>query len=318
MKATLTLLCALTATAAAAQFAPAAGQPGTTAMRADSSAFTAWATGAALWRGYQNLADTTLGRTTVGDPESALGPADGITVVSLGDGGTATLTFEVPLTNGAGNDFAVFENGFQDQFLELAFVEVSSDGVLFVRFPATSLTDTTRQMGPFDLLNPTQIDQLAGKYRAGWGTPFDLEVLADAAGLDVRRVTHVRVVDVVGSLDSAYRRPDRDGRPVNDPWPTPFSSGGFDLDAVGVVHQAAPANVPAPAARAGRCYPNPARAGQPLWVRGGAGTLRWFDVAGREVGRSEAGAHVPVAAGTYLLRATPPVGPAFVERVVVR
>jgi hypothetical protein len=24
---------------------------------------------------------------------------------------------------------------------------------------------------------------------------------------------------------------------INDPWPTPFPNGGFDLDAIGVIHQ---------------------------------------------------------------------------------
>ena len=58
--------------------------------------------------------------------------------VALGQGGTATLTFAQPITNGPGYDFAVFGNGFSDghpEWVKPAFVEVSSDGVNFFRFP---------------------------------------------------------------------------------------------------------------------------------------------------------------------------------------
>src|SRR5436190_1349772 len=133
---------------------------------------------------------------------------------------------------------AVFENGFNDTFLELAFVEVSSDGVHWVRFPAHSLTQTTQQIDQADANNsaidPTDVDGLAGKYRAGWGAPFDLAALTGKPFLDVNQVTQVRIVDVVGCLNPTYASYDSDGRVINDPWPTPFNSGGFDLDAVAV------------------------------------------------------------------------------------
>jgi hypothetical protein len=44
----------------------------------------------------------------------------------------------------------------------------------------------------------------------------------------------VRIVDVVGSL--TLGSVDSLGNVVNDPYPTAFASGGFDLDAVGVLH----------------------------------------------------------------------------------
>ncbi|MFN6048554.1 MAG: T9SS C-terminal target domain-containing protein, partial [Bacteroidota bacterium] len=62
----------------------------------------------------------------MGTAAGAEGPAASNGVVSLGDGGIATLTFDPPITNGDGFDFAVFENTFLDTFLELAFVEVST------------------------------------------------------------------------------------------------------------------------------------------------------------------------------------------------
>jgi hypothetical protein len=47
-------------------------------------------------------------------------------------------------------------------------------------------------------------------------------------------------VDVVGSITPAYATYDSQGNMVNDPWPTPYSSSGFDLDAVGVINQLVP------------------------------------------------------------------------------
>ena len=218
-----------------AQYPPPAGQPGTTAIYKDSSAFVAWATGCTVTRGLQDISNPGLGFVTAGDSSMALGMAGTNGIVSLGDGGSATLTFEYPIVNGNSWDFAVFENSFDDFFLELAFVEVSSNGIDFYRFPANSLTDTNTQVGTFDSLDASKINNLAGKYRALYGTPFDLEVLKNVSGLDVNHITHVKIIDVVGSLQTPYATYDSAGRKINDPWPTAFASGGFDLDAVGVI-----------------------------------------------------------------------------------
>src|SRR5207249_2137736 len=122
-------------------------------------------------------------------------------VVSLGDGGQITLGFDKPIRNGSGADFAVFENGFASgslAFLELGFVEVSSDGMNFFRFDATSNTQTTTQVASFGLLDATNLNNLGGKYVAGFGTPFDLQELAGRSPfLDVNDVRFVRIVDVV-------------------------------------------------------------------------------------------------------------------------
>lgn len=223
--------------AGAQVYPPAAGQPGSTAIHKDSSIFVNWAVSCQVQRGLQDLSDPSLGYATAGDSSLVPGKAGNGTVLSLGDGGLATVLFSIPLRNGPGFDFAVFENAFDDSFLELAFVEVSSDGQHFERFPAHSLTDTLQQKGAFDPLNPTQLHNLAGKYRANYGTPFDLQELAGKPGLNIDRVTHLRVRDVVGSLNPAWCSRDAYGNKINDPWPTPFPSSGFDLDAVGVIHQ---------------------------------------------------------------------------------
>ena len=111
-KAILIVTGILLATVANAQFAPPAGIAGTTAIHKDSSVFVAWATGCTVSRGWQDISNTAAGLATIGDSSNALGMADGISVVSLGDGGSATLTFDNPVTNGPGWDFAVFENSF--------------------------------------------------------------------------------------------------------------------------------------------------------------------------------------------------------------
>jgi len=212
------------------------------AIYKDSSIYVSWATGCTVHRGLQNIADSTSGYATDGDSTDALGKADGVGVVSLGDGGYAILTFDKPIVNGSGYDFAVFENGFQLNvdslfFLELAFVEVSSDGVNYFRFPSSSITDTVNQIGNGDGINPKWLYNLAGKYMINYGTPFDLDELKNISGLNVNHITHVKVIDVVGNLENTYARRDSANRKVNDPWPTPFPSCGFDLDAVGVINQ---------------------------------------------------------------------------------
>jgi hypothetical protein len=162
--------------------------------------------------------------------------------VSLGDSGVAVLTFAHPIYNGTGPDFAVFENGFlnpsndSQAFLELGFVEVSSDGVNYTRFPATSLTDDNVQITNDSYMYANLLHNLAGSYIAMYGTPFDLEELAGTPGLDINNITHVRIVDVIGDI-SGHSTHDSAGRVVNDPWPTPYPSCGFDLDAVGVIHE---------------------------------------------------------------------------------
>jgi Ca2+-binding RTX toxin-like protein len=203
--------------------------------------FVGWATSVvSLTRGPQDIADPAGPLASFGTATNALGPADGtFGVVSLGDGGQITLGFDRPIVNGPGPDFAVFENGFRFNglvFGELGHVEVSSNGVDFFRFPSTSLTQTTTQLGAFGLLDPTLIRNLAGQFPALEGTLFDLDDLPASPLLEASAIRYVRIVDAVGSIDPGLGSVDSAGRPINDPYPTPFASSGFDLDAVGVLH----------------------------------------------------------------------------------
>ncbi len=229
-------LCCLVSQLAIAQFAPPQGQPGSTAMYKDSSAFVAWATSSKIIRGMQNISNSSLGYATVGDSTSPIGIADG-TVVSLGDSGYAICSFQNELYDGPGYDFAVFENSFDGNYLELSFVEVSSDGINFFRFPAISNTQDTIQTGPFADTEATKVNNLGGKYKAQYGTPFDLNEMQGISGLDINHIKQVKIIDVVGSIIKQYATYDKNNNKVNDPWPTPYPSCGFDLDAVGVINQ---------------------------------------------------------------------------------
>ncbi|PIE17597.1 MAG: hypothetical protein CSA66_05515 [Proteobacteria bacterium] len=214
-------------------YEPAAGEPGSTAVSRTDPAIVGWATGwvaPVAWG--QNVEDSWC------DPERALGPAEGtsVGVTVLGNGGALTLTFDPPIRDGDGDDFAVFENAFNDTFLELAFVEVSSDGEHFERFDSAYLG--TDAVGAFESHDTKLIGALAGKYRAGFGTPFDLALLrhrpaARDGRLDLARVTHVRVVDIIGDGGTS----DSFGNAIFDPHLT-TGSGGFDLDAIAVLHAA--------------------------------------------------------------------------------
>jgi hypothetical protein len=119
--------------------------------------------------------------------------------------------------------------------LEFGFVEVSSDGVNFVRFPAITHIQDTAQMA-MEGLDCSLVYNMAGKYVNGYGTPFDLAELTGQSNLDINRITHIRIVDAVGSIDPAYATYDSEGHKINDPYPTPFPSSGFDLDAVGAIN----------------------------------------------------------------------------------
>ncbi|HTB62464.1 MAG TPA: hypothetical protein VK737_02650 [Opitutales bacterium] len=198
------------------------------------------------------------------DANTALGPVTGnvFDVVSLGDlsaadiaagvsPGSITLAFATPIADGPGPDFVAFGNAFNVRgksgtqvFSKLAYVEVSSDGVNFARFPSVDLNPKpTQKPWTYMVSNPTLIYNLFGKavnaYGLSWGVPFDLAQLAQhpfvAAGLlDLQNIRYVRLVAVVGN--GAYSV-DAFGDPIYDPWPT-TGSPGPEVQAIGVLNVA--------------------------------------------------------------------------------
>lgn len=201
-----------------------------TGINKDDAKIVAWATGYESYISGEDLIEDWK------KPEKALGKAEGTSadIVSLGNGGSIVLTFEKPVTNGEGADFAVFENSLSDTFLELGFVEVSSNGTDFVRFDTYYLG-----VDPVDAFGNHEqklIWGFAGKFKQGIGTKFDLNDLAEESEVvdktvDLTNITHIRIVDVIGDGSEI----DTLGNPIYDPYPT-IESAGFDLDAVGVMN----------------------------------------------------------------------------------
>ncbi|MGX7666817.1 T9SS type A sorting domain-containing protein [Flavobacterium pedocola] len=308
----LLTVCLIAGMTNAQSYPPPAGQSGSTAIHYTSGSFVAWATGATVTRGKQDISNGSSANASFGTTSEALGSPNGstMTVVSLGDGGSAVVTFNQPITNGTGYDFAVFENSFSDTFLELAFVEVSSDGTNFFRFPAHSETQTSTQIGGFGAVDCRYLNNLAGKYKLGYGTPFDLSDLADNALLNKSAITHVKIIDVVGSINASYATYDSYGNKVNDPFTTPFASGGFDLDAVGVINQgsarmASPAGTAVPFAVEFKFYPNPVT--DVVYFNSNAPfSAKLYDLTGRAIKVLQEGNHEQLVvtglpSGNYLL-----------------
>ncbi len=242
------------------QFPPAAGMIGSTAIHKDSNIIVNWASQVINFTvGQENISVPQSPLASFGQAINALGMVEGNStdVVSLGDSGSIILSFPFPISNGPGPDFAVFENGFSDNFLELAFVEVSTNGIDFVRFPAVSNTSSATQNGSFGSTDPTLINNLAGKYRQGFGTPFDLEELSNSSSINIDSINYVKIIDVIGSVDPTYASYDSNGNIINDPFPTEFSSCGFDLDGVGVIYQNNPLNIKTSTDLNFTAFPNP-------------------------------------------------------------
>jgi hypothetical protein len=206
----------------------------------------AWASGwTNVIRGPKDIANPGGGNASAGSPNNVLGPVtcDVGNTLSLGDGGQLTLTFDAPIYDGAGEDLVIFENGFFSGlgvFAELGFVEVSTDGVHFARFPGVSLT--SGPVGSYDTIEPTDIYYLAGKHPGAnqqpcEGTGFDLSSLSNhpdvlSGDVDLSEINYVKVIDVIGNGSTQ----DSLGNPIYDPYPTDFENGGCDLQAVGVIH----------------------------------------------------------------------------------
>ena len=210
------------------------------AIPADSSRFLEWASEIDPARTEfaprgSNTIDVSGGFNSLGDldaTQTALGLRPGF----------LTVTFPTGIGNGAGHDFAVFENGFvvgeNNLFAEFAFVEVSTNGTDFVRFPAVS-TNTVAAVGSgaFAAFDVTNVHNLAGKHAVGFGTPFDLDDLTASAEVlsgqvDLASIQYLKLVDIPGSGEFL----DAHGSPILDAWLTE-GSGGFDFrlgDGLGV------------------------------------------------------------------------------------
>jgi hypothetical protein len=273
---------------AQAQYAPQVGFVGCTAIYKDSSIIVAWADSCSISRGWQNIQDTSLGFASAGTQIEAIAKADGQTC-SLGDKGYAVYYFGNPICNKPGADFAIFENAFRSlsndslAFLELATVAVSSDGTEYLYFPAVSNTSTAQQVGGFAAqVNARHIYNLAGKYIADYGTPFDLSDLPPSILVDLQNIRFIKITDVCGSIVPSDATLDQNQNYINDPFPTPFASGGFDLDALAIIHQVNPSDVGEPIRfHDFEIYPNPSSG--MVYINSHSHAVEIFNVMGTQV-----------------------------------
>ncbi|MBO6117087.1 MAG: DUF4465 domain-containing protein [Bacteroidales bacterium] len=188
-----------------------------------------WAKGVEVNRGtWSTSGENKDTKVTYGNVYDAIGEADAgnLRCVSLGNGGSALVTFDRPIINDYGCDFVVFENAFDTTFLELAFVEVSSDGVNFFRFPcASAATDDKSTQIPFNYTN------LAGNTDYNYGTGFDLDDIQDNELLDKNNIRFVRLIDIISGQDK-----DTQGNLIYDAVSENTYSAGFDLAGIGVIN----------------------------------------------------------------------------------
>ncbi|MEM0493365.1 MAG: triple tyrosine motif-containing protein [Candidatus Thermoplasmatota archaeon] len=173
-------------------------------------------------------------------------------VVVLGLGGSITVGFNVSIVNDDGPDFIVFENPFyigsaSYVFAELVYVEVSTNGVDYARFPCRSTT--IKPVPPFGGILPGNITGLAGVHpvyanvdenninpfnpaEAG-GDAFDLSDISShplvlSGRVDLNNIRYVRVIDIIGD-GSCF---DDTGHPIYDA----LGGNGADIDAVAVIN----------------------------------------------------------------------------------
>jgi hypothetical protein len=202
------------------------------AIVSGSSRFVGWANAIDASRTYF----APRGATAISETSfNSLGDLDAAEIAAGASVGYLTVTFPQALRDGAGADFAVFENGFtfgtpNGLFAELAYVEVSTNGTDFARFSSVSTnTAPVAGSGAFAGFDMSNVYNLAGKHAAGFGTPFDLAQLAAnplvAAGLlDLNQINYVRLVDIPGN--GAFK--DSLGNGILDNWLT-TGTGGFDF-----------------------------------------------------------------------------------------
>ena len=172
-------------------------------------------------------------------------------VLTLGIGGSVVLGFDVEICNLPGADFIVFENPFfalgtTKVFAELAYVEVSTDGKTFARFPSR-FNDPSNGSGPFGTLQIGSVKNLAGMVPVlansitrpqidprnpclAGGDAFDLEDLKNhpyvkSGKVNLMRIRYIKIIDVISGKDKDSR-----GRIIYDP------GNGADIDAVAVIN----------------------------------------------------------------------------------
>jgi hypothetical protein len=174
--------------------------------------------GASAGFGQSELPDVVLG------PPRGKGERSGsLDVLSLGSGGEIVLGFgERSIVDGPGADFVVFENPFwpggdsSQVYAELGEISVSEDGETWLTFDCDTTGDGAGHFAGCAGFTPTR------KYDPLEVDPIDPIVTGgdafDLADVGLEQAHFVKVRDL-GTLEAAG------------------TSGGFDLDAVGIVNR---------------------------------------------------------------------------------
>ncbi|MHC4845819.1 MAG: hypothetical protein ACYTCU_06630 [Planctomycetota bacterium] len=178
------------------------------------------------------VASVNPGPNASGDPVLGLGAPIGVgllfgstDVYTLGVGGSVTYELDSSVVNAAGADLVVCENPFLvvgtvTSFVEAMFVEVSTNGTDFARFPTTYVGDDgpfapTIGLPPawyagFAGVMPVFANPLTGfdplDVVAGGGDAFDLAELLDHPlvldeKIDLDEINYVRLVDVASGVE---------------------------------------------------------------------------------------------------------------------
>jgi hypothetical protein len=172
---------------------------------------------------YSGSGNTAL---ILGGPRGGGAYQGSLHVLSLGNSGNVIVAFDVTIVNGPGEDFIVSENPFfiyggsGAVFAELSYVEVSSDGIDFARFPSISLTPQGGQMFPENIENLAGVNPVYANVdendidpcdpAVAGGDAFDLndllnDPLVQSGDVDLQNINYTKLIDIVGDgscLDS--------------------------------------------------------------------------------------------------------------------
>ena len=97
---------------------------------------------------------------------------------------------------------------------------------------------------------------------------------------------------MVGSINNVYATRDFYNNKINDPWPTPFPSSGFDFDAIGVIHQSTVTGIHENKfLKDVVVYPNPVKTGEDIYVNDLTVNVSFelLDASGKIIIKTEAG-----------------------------
>jgi len=183
-------------------------------------------------------------------PDVVLGPplgggasAGSMDVLSLGDGGEIILEFKDNIVaNGPGPDLIIFENAFfaggntENTFAEVAFVEVSLNGVDYYRFPNDYNPDGEPVNNPANWLGFAGVLPALSHPDNGIDPTDPLVSGGDLFDLDDVGLDKIRFIKIIDTNEGDEAARDSDGDLIYDPGMPGGDSAGFDLDAVAAVY----------------------------------------------------------------------------------